>query len=83
MAMDLNREMEEMFAETSMGLDPKPAKKTKKKQNKQVQFFDAQADKKNQIGMIHPETMLQNQIQAAQLAETLITEIKQTDSAHE
>ena len=36
LAMDLNREMEEMFAESGIAMDPKPAKKTKKKQNKQV-----------------------------------------------
>ena len=40
--MDLNREMEEMFAET--GLEPRPAKKTKKKGAKQVQFQDSNID---------------------------------------
>lgn len=35
------------------------------------------------MSMIHAETMLQNQIQAAQLAETLIEEINQTDRTHE
>ena len=33
--------------------------------------------------MVQPEVFLQNQIQAAQLSETLIEEIRQTDSAHE
>ena len=34
LAMDLNREMEEMLGES--GFEPRPAKKTKKKNNKQV-----------------------------------------------
>ena len=47
LAMELNREMEEMFAESGMGLETKPTKKTKKKQTKQVQFTDG-PDQKSQ-----------------------------------
>lgn len=38
--MDLNREMEEMLAEN--GIEPKPAKKQKKKTGKQVSFSGTQ-----------------------------------------
>ena len=49
LAMELNREMEEMFGETAIQIDnPKPTKRTKKKQNKQVKFFDAQQQDQKQ-----------------------------------
>ena len=49
LAMELNREMEEMFGETAIQLDnPKPTKKAKKKQNKQVKFFDGQQQDQKQ-----------------------------------
>ena len=74
--MDINREMEMMLAENDIDLKPKKGKK--KKQNGQVQDGASFSNAKN---MLTVDTLLQNQIQAAQLADVLIDELKSAEES--
>ena len=80
-AKDLNAEMELMFADDDFKI--KPNKKQKKKEGKQRQGqTNAQSNQAGDNGvvskgpLIAQDTLLQNQIQAAILAENLIDEIR-------
>ena len=74
--MDINREMEMMLAENDIDLKPKKGKK--KKQNGQAQDGASFSNAKN---MLTVDTLLQNQIQAAQLADVLIDELKSAEES--
>ena len=81
--MDINREMEMMFGDEFAGVaDEKPAAKKKKQGGKKKVTIPTESYGVISSCMLLPESMLLNQIQAAQLSETLIDELKQVESAN-
>ena len=86
-AKDLNAEMELMFADDDFKIGTRPQRRQKKQassKQKQVQFQQHPAESKLDLNsgtvganrLLPMDTLLQNQIQAAMLAESLIEEIK-------